>query len=63
MGEGNEFGFSVLVHTPKAIFTCRKILRHGASGFTSQPKKGVLRIFIVLKRPSPGLNLRTLGPM
>jgi hypothetical protein len=29
------------------------------------PKEGVLRIFIVLKNPSPlsGLNLRPLGPM
>jgi hypothetical protein len=34
------------------------ILRHGADGFTSPPKKGVLRIFIALKNPSPepGLN-------
>jgi hypothetical protein len=29
-------------------FTCRKILRHGTSGFTSHPKEGVL-IFIALK--------------
>jgi hypothetical protein len=32
------------------IFTCRKILQHGTSGFTSHPKEGVLRIFIVLKK-------------
>jgi hypothetical protein len=31
----------------KGSFTCRKILRHGTSGFTSHPKEGVLRIFIV----------------
>jgi hypothetical protein len=45
--------------------TCRKILRHGTSGFTSQPKEGVLRIFIALKNPSPrpGLNPRPLGPV
>jgi hypothetical protein len=45
-------------------FTC-KILLHGASGFTSPPKEGVLQIFIALKSPSPppGLNPRTLGPM
>jgi hypothetical protein len=30
-------------------FTCRKILRHGASGFASPQKEGVLRIFIALK--------------
>jgi hypothetical protein len=29
-----------------------KIL-HGADGFTSPPKEGVLRIFITLKNPSP----------
>jgi hypothetical protein len=44
-------------------FTCRKILRHGTSGFTSHPKEGVLRIFIAHKNPSsrPGLNPRLLG--
>jgi hypothetical protein len=47
----------------KGALTCRKILRHGTSGFTSHPKEGVLRIFIALKNPSPGLNSRPLGPM
>jgi hypothetical protein len=44
-------------------FTCRKILRHGTSGFTSNPKEGVLVIFISLKNPSPrpGFNPRPLG--
>jgi hypothetical protein len=32
--------------------TCRKILRHGADGFTSSPKELVLRIFIDLKNTS-----------
>jgi hypothetical protein len=32
----------------KACLTCQ-ILRHGASGFTSHPKEGVLRILIALK--------------
>jgi hypothetical protein len=47
------------------FFTCRKILRHGADGFTSPLKKGVLRIPIAIKNPlsRPGLNTRTLGPM
>jgi hypothetical protein len=47
----------------KGSFTCRKILRHRTSGFTSHPKEGVLRIFISLKTPSPrpGLNPRPLG--
>jgi hypothetical protein len=45
--------------------TCRKILQHGPSGFTSHPKEGVLQIFIALKKPSPrpGLNVRLLGPV
>jgi hypothetical protein len=33
----------------KGSLTCRKILRHGTSGFTSHSKKGVLRTFIALK--------------
>jgi hypothetical protein len=37
----------------KEFLTCRKILGHGTSGFTSHPKEGVLRIFIALKNPSP----------
>jgi hypothetical protein len=47
----------------KGPLTCRKILRHGTSGFTSHPKQGVLRIFIALKSPLPwaGLNPRPLG--
>jgi hypothetical protein len=41
------------------------MLRHGTSGFTSHPKKGVLRIFIALKNPSslPGLNPQPLCPV
>jgi hypothetical protein len=31
---------------------CRKILRHGADGFTSLPNEVVLRIFIVFTNPS-----------
>jgi hypothetical protein len=34
----------------QVIFTCCKILQHGASGFTSQPKEGVLPVFIALKK-------------
>jgi hypothetical protein len=62
--KGREF---CLQATPSysGILTCRKILRHGAAGFTSPSKEGVLRISITLKiyRPRPGLNLRTLGPV
>jgi hypothetical protein len=40
------------------FITCRKILRHGASGFTPHPKKGVLRFFVLENPlPQPGLNL------
>jgi hypothetical protein len=46
-------------------FTYLKILRHGASNFTSHPKEGVLRIVIALKNPSPrlGFNPRPLCPL
>jgi hypothetical protein len=46
------------------FFTCRKILRHTASSFTSHPKGGMLQI-ITLKNPSPraGLNLWPLSPV
>jgi hypothetical protein len=65
-GEGNdEFGLAkyFCLHS-QVIFTCHKVLRHGANGFTSPPKEGVLRIFTALKDPSPslGLNPRTLAP-
>jgi hypothetical protein len=51
--------------TSQGSLTCRKNLRHGASGFTSHPKGGVLRIVIAIKNPSlrPGLNPRLLGPV
>jgi hypothetical protein len=47
------------------FFYMSQNLRHVASGFTSPPVEGVIRIVIVLKNPSPrpGLNLWTLGPM
>jgi hypothetical protein len=37
-----------LFHTWKGSLTCRKMLRHGADGFTSPPKEGMLQIFIIL---------------
>jgi hypothetical protein len=40
-----------LFNTMKGSLTCCKILWHGADGFTSLPKEGVLRIFIALKNP------------
>jgi hypothetical protein len=53
------------VHTSKGFSAGRKILRHGADGFTSPPKEGVLWIFIAPKNSSSwlGLNPRTLGPL
>jgi hypothetical protein len=47
----------------QVLFTCCKIYGHGACGFTSHPKEGVLRIFIALKNqsPRPGLYSRALG--
>jgi hypothetical protein len=48
----------------KGSLTCRKILPHETSGFTSHPKEGVLRIFIALKNsPRPGVNPQPLGPV
>jgi hypothetical protein len=63
MGEVNEN----LVYTSpwdfKRSLKCRKILRHGTSGFTSHPKEGVLLVFIALKNPSswPSSNQRPFG--
>jgi hypothetical protein len=45
---------SIFVQTSKGYLTCRKILRHGANGFTSPPKEDVLRIFIAVKYFSLG---------
>jgi hypothetical protein len=65
MGKGNE---NLVYSSPwdlKSSLTCRKILRHGTSGFDFHPKECVLRIFIALKNPSPwpGSNPQTLGPV
>jgi hypothetical protein len=65
VGEGNE---NLVYPSPwdfEISFTCRKILRHGTSGFTPHAKEGMLRIFIALKNPSPwlGSNRQTLGPV
>jgi hypothetical protein len=57
-----------ILPTKHLFHACRVLLhavnlRHGADGFTSPPKEGVLRIFITLKfhRPRPGLNLGSSG--
>jgi hypothetical protein len=65
VGEGNENLVYPSLWDFKWSFTCRKILRHGTSGFTSRPKEGVLRTFIALKNPSPWpcLNPQPLGPV
>jgi hypothetical protein len=46
----------------QVIFTCCKILQHGASDFISHPKESVLRIFIALKNPLPWMYCDILGP-
>jgi hypothetical protein len=55
----------LICHVMQGSSICRKILRHGADGFTPPLKEGMMQIFIALKNPSPwlGLNSRTLGPM
>jgi hypothetical protein len=66
-GKGNDkFCLTkYLFRISKGSLTCRKILRHGADGFTSAPKKGVLRILSPLKihHSGQGLNPRISGPM
>jgi hypothetical protein len=58
-GEENyEFCLTnIFFHTLKASLTCRKILRHGADGFISPPREGVLWIFIALENPPPSAGI------
>jgi membrane protein insertase Oxa1/YidC/SpoIIIJ len=51
--------------TVNGSLTCRKILRHGSSRFTSHPRGRCAADFIALKYPSPrpGLNPRAWGPV
>jgi hypothetical protein len=62
-GEGNdEFCLKMyLFHTLMGSLTHRKILWHGADGFTSPPKEGVLRNFIALKNPSPSAGFNPVN--
>jgi hypothetical protein len=52
-----NFAYKYLYHTPQGSLVCRKMLTCGADGFTSTPKKVVLRIFIILKNPSTPTGL------
>jgi hypothetical protein len=65
MDKGNENLVYPFPWNFKRALTCRKILQHGTSCFTSHSKKGVVRIFIALKNllPWPGSNQRPLGPV
>jgi hypothetical protein len=65
VGKGNENLVYPYPWDLKRSFICHKILWHGTSCFTSNPKDGVLQIFIALKNPSPwsGSNLQPLGPV
>jgi hypothetical protein len=60
---GREFCLQVYLFIPSGILTYRKILGHGADGFTSPTKEVVLRIFITLKNsPSyPGFEPVNVG--
>jgi hypothetical protein len=51
--EFSEFCLRNVPFTHVGLLTCRKILRHGANGFTSPSKKVVLWISSALKIPSP----------
>jgi hypothetical protein len=49
--ENDEFPLAkYLFHTSKGYIICRKILRHGANGFTFHPMEGVLLIFMAIGR-------------
>jgi hypothetical protein len=65
MGEENENLVYPSLWDFERSLTCRKILRHGTSGFTSYLKEGVLWIIIALKNPLPcqDSNPRPLGPV
>jgi hypothetical protein len=65
MDEWNQNLFYPSPWDSNRSLTCRTILRHETSGFTSHPYECVLRIFIALKNPSPwpGSNPRPLGPV
>jgi hypothetical protein len=65
VAEGNENSVYPSLWDFKRSFTCRKILRHGTSGFSSHLKEGVLKIFITLKNssPWPSKNPQPLGPV
>jgi hypothetical protein len=49
---------STFSHTSKVSLTCSKISRHGADGFTSAKKEGVLRIFMAFKNASPSAGFK-----
>jgi hypothetical protein len=63
-GRSGNLAYWYLRYVNRSLI-CRKILQHGAYGFTSHPKEGMLWIFVALKNPSPqpGLNPRPLGPV
>jgi hypothetical protein len=58
-----QFGLEGSFRTSRVLLTCRKILRHGADGFTSLPKEVVLRIFIALKYPSSSAGFEPVNLM
>jgi hypothetical protein len=47
-----NFAVRSILHTSNGFLTCRKIFRHGANGFISSQKEGVLFILIALKNTS-----------
>jgi hypothetical protein len=51
-----------LFRTLNVSLTCWKILQHGADGFMSPLKEGLLWIFIVLKNPLPSAGFELANP-
>jgi hypothetical protein len=64
-GEGNEFNLrNIFVRASKGfVFNVKQNVTHRADGFTSPPKKGVLRIFVALKNPSPSVQWQARWPL
>jgi hypothetical protein len=61
MMEMMNFALRSIFRTSNGSLTCHKILRHGANGFTSPPKEGMLWIFIALKNPSPSAGFEPVN--
>jgi hypothetical protein len=59
-----NFGYEVSLSYSTGSFSCRKILRHGTSGFSFLPKEVMLgSLTLKIHHRLPGVNPRVLGPV